>query len=220
MSAFPFLVRLVRLRTHRRSRADQEGSSEQFCFVILRGRLPGVLFSALRLYVSTHRFQRGAARTPDKVRSAPKQRLSVERRRVIGKPAAGTQDNPGRMVKQKAGLNREILSAELSMAHHMLAYKAVEAGTRLHVSNTRQLKPSQRCAMCWGIVAKTLAQRMHVCTHCGHTAQRDQNAASVVLIDAHTPGTGVAARPKPLARRRAKSKSETRETPATASQDA
>jgi putative transposase len=43
------------------------------------------------------------------------------------------------MVKQKAGLNREILSAGLGMAHQMLAYKAVEAGTRLHLSNTRQL---------------------------------------------------------------------------------
>jgi potassium-dependent mechanosensitive channel len=40
------------------------------------------------------------------------------------------------------------------------------------------------------------------------------------LIDAHTPGTGVAARPKPLARQRAKSKSVTRETPVTASTDA
>src|SRR5471030_3006829 len=148
--------------------------------------------------------------------------IATEELRVnnMSRSAAGTQDNPGRMVKQKAGLNREILSAGLSMAHNMLAYKAVEAGTRLHVSNTLQLKPSQRCAMCWEIVPKTLAQRMHVCTHCAHTAQRDQNAASVVLIDAHTPGTGVAARPKPLARQRAKSKSETRETPATASQDA
>jgi putative transposase len=138
----------------------------------------------------------------------------------MSRSAKGTQDKPGRMVKQKAGLNREILSAALSMAHHMLAYKAVEAGTRVHVSNTRQLKPSQRCAACWEIVPKTLAQRVHECPHCGHTAQRDQNAASVVLIDAHTPGTGVAARPKPLARQRAKSKSVTRETPATASQDA
>jgi putative transposase len=148
--------------------------------------------------------------------------IATEELRVnnMSRSAAGTQDNPGRMVKQKAGLNREILSAGLRMAHNMLAYKAVEAGTRLHVSNTRQLKPSQRCATCWEIVPKTLAQRMHVCTHCGHTAQRDQNAASVVLIDAHTPGTGVAARPKPLARQRAKSNSETRETPATASQDA
>ncbi|MDB5781516.1 MAG: putative transposase family [Caballeronia mineralivorans] len=106
------------------------------------------------------------------------------------------------------------------MAHHMLAYKAVEAGTRVHVSDTRQLKPSQRCSSCWEIVPKTLAQRMHECPHCGLKMPRDQNSASVVLIDAHTPGTGVAARPKPLARQRAKSKSVTRETPATASQDA
>ena len=138
----------------------------------------------------------------------------------MSRSARGTQDKPGRMVRQKAGLNREILSAGLGMVHHMLAYKAVEAGTRLHVSNTRQLKPSQRCAACWEIVPKTLAQRVHECPHCGHTAPRDQNAASVVLIDAHMPGTGVAARPKPLARQRATSTSVTRETPATASQDA
>lgn len=135
----------------------------------------------------------------------------------MSRSARGTIDKPGRMVKQKAGLNREILSAGLGMAHQMLTYKAVEASTRLHLSNTRQLKPSQRCAKCWAIVPKTLSQRIHVCP-CGHTMQRDQNSASVVLIDAHTPGTGVAARPKPLARKRAKSKSVTRETPATTSQ--
>jgi putative transposase len=126
----------------------------------------------------------------------------------MSRSVKGTPDKPGRRVKQKGGLNREILSAGLSMAHHMLVYKAVEAGTRVHVANTRQLKPSQRCSSCWEIVPKTLAQRMHECPHCGHTAPRDQNAASVMLIDAHTPGTGVAARPKPLARQRAKSKSE------------
>jgi hypothetical protein len=99
------------------------------------------------------------------------------------------------------------------MAHNVLAYKAVEAGTRLRVSDTRQLKPSLRCAACWEIVPRTLAQRVHECAHCGHTAPRDQNAASVVLIDARTPGTGVAARLRPLARQRARSKSVTRETP-------
>lgn len=132
----------------------------------------------------------------------------------MSRSARGTIEKPGRMVKQKAGLNREILSVGLGMAHQMLTYKAVEASTRLHLSNTRQLKPSQRCAKCWGIVPKSLKQRMHMCP-CGHTMQRDQNSATVVLIDAHTPGTGVAARPKPLARQRAKSKSLTRETPAT-----
>jgi len=101
----------------------------------------------------------------------------------------------------------------------MLSYKVAETGTRLHLANTRQLKPSQRCSGCWEIVPKTLAQRVHVCPHCGLTLPRDQNSASVVLIDAHTPGTGVAARPKPLARQRAKSKSVTRETPTTTPQD-
>lgn len=131
----------------------------------------------------------------------------------MSRSAKGTIDKPGRMVKQKAGLNREILSAGLGMAHKMLAYKAVEAGTSLHLSNTRQLKPSQRCARCWAVKSKTLAERMHVCP-CGHTMQRDQNSALVVLIDAHTPWMGVTARPKPLARKRAKSKSLTRETQA------
>lgn len=122
----------------------------------------------------------------------------------MSRSAKGTQEKPGRMVKQKAGLNREILSAGLGMAHQMLAYKAVEAGTRLHVSNSRQLKPSQRCSGCWACVPKTLAQRVHVCPQCGLTMQRDQNSALVVLINAHTPGTGVVARPKPLARQRAR----------------
>ncbi len=133
----------------------------------------------------------------------------------MSRSAKGTVEAPGRRVRQKAGLNREILSAAFGMAHPMLAYKAEEAGTRLHLSNTRQIKPSQRCAECWEIVPKTLAQRVHVCPHCGHTAPRDQNSALVVLIDANTPGTGVAARPKPLPRQRGKSRSLTRETPAT-----
>ena len=133
----------------------------------------------------------------------------------MSRSARGTVESPGRRVRQKAGLNREILSAAFGMAHQMLSYKAVEAGTRLHLANTRQLKPSQRCAGCWAIIPKTLGQRVHMCSQCGHTMQRDQNSALVVLIDAHTPGTGVAAKPRPLGRKRAQSKSMTREPPAT-----
>ena len=137
----------------------------------------------------------------------------------MSRSAKGTVDAPGRRVRQKAGLNREILSAAFGLAHPMLAYKAEEAGTRLHLSNTRQLKPSQRCSAYWELVPKTRAERMHVCPHCGHVMQRDQNSALVVLIDAHNtqdaPGTGVAARPKPLPRQRGKSRSVTRETLAT-----
>ena len=130
----------------------------------------------------------------------------------MSRSARGTAEEPGRRVRQKAGLNREILSAAFAQAHQMLTYKAAEAGTRLHLANTRLLKPSQRCAKCWELAPKTLAQRVHECPHCGHVAPRDQNSALVVLIDAHTPGTGVAARPKPLPRQRGKSRSMTRET--------
>ncbi|MDB5785348.1 MAG: putative transposase family, partial [Caballeronia mineralivorans] len=35
----------------------------------------------------------------------------------MSRSARGTPDKPGRMVKQKGGLNREILSAGFSMAH-------------------------------------------------------------------------------------------------------
>ena len=136
----------------------------------------------------------------------------------MSRSARGTEQEPGRRVRRKARLNREILSAAFGMAHQMLAYKAEEAGTRLHLSNTRQLKPSQRCSACWEVVPRTLADRMHLCPHCGHIMQRDQNSALVVLIDAHTPGTGVAARPKPRPRQRGRSKSVTRETPATTAQ--
>ena len=109
----------------------------------------------------------------------------------MSRSAKGTVDAPGRRVRQKAGLNWELLSSAFGMAHPMLAYKAEEAGTRMHLSDTRQIKPSQR----------------------------DHNSALVVLIDAfntqHTPGTGVAARPRPLPRQRGKSRSVTRETPTT-----
>lgn len=135
----------------------------------------------------------------------------------ISRSARGTVERPGRRVKQKSGLNREILSVGLAMAHQMLEYKAAEAGTRWHVANTRQLKPTQRCSKCWAVAAKTLSQRVHKCQSCGHAAPRDQNSAAVVLIDAHTPGTGVTARLEPLAPS-AKRRSKTRETPATTAQ--
>lgn len=150
----------------------------------------------------------------------------------MSRSARGTQDAPGRRVRQNAGLNREILSAAFSSALQALSYKAAEAGTRLHLAPTLTLKPSQRCSACWELVPKLLSQRQHVCPHCGHTAQRDQNSAAVVLIDAlsvdaapgpigpndQAPGTGAAARPGPLPSqpsRPGKSKPMTRETPTT-----
>jgi hypothetical protein len=71
--------------------------------------------------------------------------------------------------------------------------------------------PDQARRLCLNVATRQIAWTRFA-------AHYDQNSALVVLIDAHTPGTGVAARPKPLARQRAKSKSLTRETPATTTQ--
>lgn len=90
----------------------------------------------------------------------------------------------GKRKKQKAGLNRSILSVGFGMIGQFLDYKAAEAGGFYVESNTRKLKPTQRCAVCWELTPKTLADRTHYCQHCGHTEDRDVNAAQVNLIDA------------------------------------
>jgi len=87
----------------------------------------------------------------------------------------------------KAGLNREMLSSGMGYLLQLLLYKAAEAGTRLHVANTRKLKPTQRCACCGEVVKKHLDERMHLCLHCGFCTTRDRNAALVCLVDALWP---------------------------------
>ena len=88
----------------------------------------------------------------------------------------------------KAGLNRENLSAGYAAFLKMCAYKAEEAGTRFHITETRQVKPSQRCACCGATAPKALEERIHRCEKCGFTTGRDRNAALVMLIDAMSPG--------------------------------
>ena len=88
----------------------------------------------------------------------------------------------GKCSSQKAGLNRSILDVGFGMIGQMLSYKLAEAGGFYVESPTRTLKPTQRCAKCWELTPKTLADRVHVCSHCSHTEDRDVNAAQVNLI--------------------------------------
>jgi putative transposase len=86
--------------------------------------------------------------------------------------------------KQKAGLNRSILDVGFGMVGQMLAYKQAEAGGFYLESPTKTLKPTQRCAKCWELTPKTLADRVHICSNsaCQHTEDRDVNAAQVNLV--------------------------------------
>jgi putative transposase len=89
----------------------------------------------------------------------------------------------GKRKRQKAGLNRSILEVGMSAIGKMLGYKEAEAGGFYVESPTRTLKPSQRCVMCWQLTPKTLSDRIHNCINpqCGHTEDRDVNAAQVNL---------------------------------------
>lgn len=101
---------------------------------------------------------------------------------------AGEQLNVKAMTrkgkKQKAGLNRSMLDVGFGMIGQMLSYKLSEAGGFYVESPTQKLQPSQRCAKCWELTPKTLADRVHVCSNpkCGHREDRDINAAQVNLI--------------------------------------
>lgn len=95
--------------------------------------------------------------------------------------AAGTVEEPGTNVSQKAGLNREILDTAPALFTSLLRYKVLETGGEWVEASTRKLKPSQRCPACWALAKKSLAERTHACVQCGHTEPRDIASARVVL---------------------------------------
>jgi putative transposase len=111
--------------------------------------------------------------------------ISTEKLQIknMSRSSRGTIKKPGKMIKQKSGLNRNILNHGMGMFAQMIEYKAKEAGILFEVHNTRKLKPTQRCSCCGEITKKTLSDRIHNCNHCGFTLDRDQNAALVMLIE-------------------------------------
>jgi len=94
--------------------------------------------------------------------------------------AKGALVVPGKNVRQKAGLNREILDTAPGMFFNMMRYKAEEAGCWIVFFDTRKYKPSQTCPGCAFVRKKPLSERQHVCD-CGFAATRDQAAALNLL---------------------------------------
>ena len=95
--------------------------------------------------------------------------------------AKGTAEKPGKMVRQKAGLNREILDTAPAMLLSMIRYKVEETGGEYVEAPTRSLKPSQRCPLCWAVKKKTLKDRQHNC-ECGCSMPRDAASAWVNVL--------------------------------------
>jgi len=99
--------------------------------------------------------------------------------------AKGSAGNPGRNVRQKSGLNREILRSGWGLLVRRLEEKAA--------SRVEKIKPaftSQGCSACGHVDAKSReSQARFVCTACGFACNADVNAARNIAA-----GHAVAAR--------------------------
>ena len=92
--------------------------------------------------------------------------------------ARGSIEKPGTNVAAKSGLNRSLADSSLSQFTKILVDKAESAGRLVIFVDPRNT--SQNCSACDIKVAKTLAQRRHVCG-CGLDIGRDHNAAINIL---------------------------------------
>jgi len=87
--------------------------------------------------------------------------------------ARGTAGNPGRNVRAKAGLNREILRSGWGLLVRRLADKAPARVERISPAYT-----SQRCSACGQVDAISReSQARFACTACGYAGNADVNAA-------------------------------------------
>lgn len=100
--------------------------------------------------------------------------------RNMSASAKGTVAEPGKMVRQKAGLNRAILDQGWGMFSRFLGYKLADRGGVLVEVPAHYT--SQTCAECGVVDARSRRdQARFVCTACGHEANADTNAAIIIL---------------------------------------
>lgn len=93
------------------------------------------------------------------------------------KSAKGTKAEPGKNVKAKSGLNREILKSSWGKLEQYLSYKAKEL-IQINPAYT-----SQTCSQC-GCIAKDNrpSQSRFECTDCGYSIDADLNAAINIAV--------------------------------------
>jgi transposase len=93
--------------------------------------------------------------------------------RGMTRSARGTRDNPGRNVRQKAGLNRGILRSGWGLLVRRLEEKAPGRVEKIDPAFT-----SQRCSACGQVDRKSReSQAVFRCTACGYACNADVNAA-------------------------------------------
>jgi putative transposase len=101
--------------------------------------------------------------------------IRVEDLRIasMARSARGTTAQPGRNVRQKAGLNRGILASGWGLLVRRLEDKAPGRVEKVNPAYT-----SQRCSACGHVAAESRkSQALFRCTACGYAGNADVNAA-------------------------------------------
>ena len=106
--------------------------------------------------------------------------VAVEKLNVknMTKSAKGTVENPGAKVRQKAGLNREVLSQNWSLLRSQLAVKAAWAGREYVEVDPKHT--SRDCSRCHARNNPGWSET-YCCGACGLKIDRDVNAAVNIL---------------------------------------
>lgn len=98
----------------------------------------------------------------------------------MSKSAKGTKESPGKNVRAKSGLNREILACGWGYFKNMLSYKQMYSGGVL--VSVSPINTSRKCSCCGIIDADSrVRQEWYACIHCGHEMHADTNAAINIL---------------------------------------
>ncbi|WUM73963.1 transposase [Streptomyces sp. NBC_00328] len=111
--------------------------------------------------------------------------------------ASGTTEQPGKQVRQKAGLNRAILAQGWGLLRQRTGHKALG-----RVEDVPAPYTSLRCSACgWIDKNSRKSQAEFVCSFCGFTCNADTNAAiNVAAGQGGIPAPG--AQPVPEGRHR------------------
>ena len=113
--------------------------------------------------------------------------IVIERLNVQGmtRSAKGTVEEPGKNVRQKAGLNRSLLSVNQKTGRVAVGWSGLARNLGYKAARVIEVNPaytSQTCAECGHIAPENRrSQSEFRCVSCGHTANADTNAAINIL---------------------------------------
>ncbi len=97
----------------------------------------------------------------------------------MSKSSSGTLEKPGKNVKAKSGLNRQILFQGWGIFARLLAYKCEWLGHGFELVSPRMT--SQRCSHCLFESKENRKGKVFKCQNCGYESDADENAAINIL---------------------------------------